>query len=157
MKTLKVYTLRMERKYMKSKLTILGILILLLTGCSEDKIGNDERPDWKAVNVNVTPQAMYLTIDNGGLPVKPGPNDLLGAFVDNECRSVESPYDEDDGKMRFYIKVQSTVSDENRTNVKVELRYYSESRRRIFVSQPIDFQCDGFLGSLEEGFVPVWK
>ena len=152
---------------MRKILFLTGIIVLMMSSCSKDDDGNtsdwdvDTRPEWTAVTEGVAPQGMYIIMDSEGLPVVNGKivnvtsADIMGAFVNDECRGVAVPYSEIDGKTHFYLKVKSTDTDAN--NAMVELRYYSGEKKHIFCSEQFSFVADDNAGTLEEGFKPTWK
>ena len=147
------------------QLALALILALLMTACSKDdektQLSIDARPAWTEVTQGVVPQGMYIIMDADGLPTVDGvrisvhTDDLLAAFVEGECRGVSKPYAEIDGKTHFYLKVRSTEADTG--SVSVELRYYSALRQHIFTSQTFSFVANDNLGTLDEGYQPIWK
>lgn len=136
--------------------------------------GGDNDDDNNNVNTNqptpvkkptdwVLPQGMHynsmsVTIDQDAVPngVTVTMDDLLGAFVDNECRGVASPVKDIDGKYRFSLVIHAMESDVNRDNLQVELKYYSAQKAYIYTSAKFPFERNGILGSFEHSFVPSW-
>lgn len=141
---------------------------LAFSACSSDdddnKNANINQPtpvqkptDW------VLPQdlhysSMSVTIDQDAMPngVTVNKDDLLGAFVDNECRGVASPVSDIDGKYRFTLLVHATERDANRENIQVELKYYSAQKSFIYTATKFPFEYNGILGSFNHSFEPSW-
>ena len=116
------------------------------------------RPNWQKPS-NLHYSSMTVIIDQQALPadVEPSKDDLLGAFVNDQCRGVIAPVEDIDELYRFYLVVLATTDDVNNADVKVELRYYNDKEKRIYTSRPFSFEYDGRLGSITKSFVPTWK
>lgn len=126
----------------------------------EISVGDTPRPtDWQiATNVKLYPAAMYLILDNNGVPVTLEKGDLLAAFINGTCHGVAEVETGSDGYTRFSLKVNLFQGEETRNDLKVELRYYSVRYKRVFTAPLIPFDEDAILGKLYEGYRPtLWS
>jgi len=106
-------------------------------------------PDWKVEpsdfryqgNIN----AIVKDINNNILQ---SDNDLLGAFVDNQCRGVVSPSPSADGK-RFFLQIWS-----NKTNEILSFKYYDSMNNNMYkdVLPEVQFIPDLELGNILNPF-----
>lgn len=129
-------------------------------GGEEDKpeisVGDTPRPTWQiATGVKFYPAAMYVILDNNGVPVTLEKGDLLAAFIDGTCHGVVEAETGSDGYTRFSLKVNLFQGEETRNDLKVELRYYSIKYKRIFTAPLIPFEEDAILGKLYAGYRPT--
>ena len=129
-------------------------------GGEEDKpeisVGDTPRPTWQiATGVKFYPAAMYVILDNNGVPVTLEKGDLLAAFIDGTCHGVTEAETGSDGYTRFSLKVNLFQGEETRNDLKVELRYYSIKYKRIFTAPLIPFEEDAILGKLYAGYRPT--
>lgn len=126
----------------------------------EISVGDTPRPtNWQiATGVKFYPAAMYVILDNNGVPVTLEKGDLLAAFIDGTCHGVAEAETGSDGYTRFSLKVNLFQGEETRNDLKVELRYYSIKYKRIFTAPLIPFEEDAILGKLYAGYRPtLWS
>lgn len=115
-----------------------------------DSVGTSTRPtDWQAVPLSqldiTSPDRIVLT--SLELPVDIDlANDLMGAFVDGECRAVTSAVVEHSDLIHFTLIVMPKI-DENLTSINIELRYFSAKNKRIYIAEPFAFSP----GSMQHG------
>lgn len=123
----------------------------------EISVGDTPRPtNWQiASGVKFYPAAMYVILDNNGVPVTLEKGDLLAAFIDGTCHGVAEAETGSDGYTRFSLKVNLFQGEETRNDLKVELRYYSIKYKRIFTAPLIPFEEDAILGKLYVGYRPT--
>lgn len=123
-----------------------------------EEIKPEPRPNWQTPT-NLHYSSMTVLLDEQALPadVEISEDDLLGAFVGDQCRGFIEPIKDVDGRYRFYLLVNATTDDVNNKNMKVELRYYSAQKARIYTAQPFAFEYDGRLGTISKSYVPNWK
>lgn len=153
-------------KYLYILLSLLIASISLSACCSDNDDNTTEieeekpepKPNWqKPTNLHYS--SMTVVIDENALPkgVVPSEEDLLGAFVDDECRGFVAPVKDMDDLYRCYLVVHATTDDTNRSDLKVELRFYSSQKARTYKSAAFAFEYDGRLGSISNSFAPDWK
>lgn len=120
-------------------------------------VGNTPRPtNWQiASGVKFYPAAMYVILDNNGVPVTLEKGDLLAAFIDGTCHGVAEAETGSDGYTRFSLKVNLFQGEETRNDLKVELHYYSIKYKRVFKAPSIPFEEDAILGKLYAGYRPT--
>lgn len=80
--------------------------------------------------------------------------DLLAAFIDNQCCGVESPVEGEDGL--FFLFITQPVNDEEFTGTAdVTLRYWSAQYKNIFEAKnAFPFVNDGREGTVSQPFMP---
>lgn len=152
-------------KYLYILLSLL-MVSFSLSACSSDKDQPEEieeevpvaKPEWQ-IPANLHYSSMTVVMDEQALPigVEASEEDLLGAFVNDECRGFVAPVKDVDDLYRCYLVIHATTEDTNRTDFKVELRYYSAQKAHIYESKPFAFEYDGRLGSISQSFTPQWK
>ncbi|MCA9732035.1 Ig-like domain-containing protein [candidate division KSB1 bacterium] len=77
-----------------------------------------------------------------------GENDLLAAFVNNECRGLVSPL-QPEGNM-FFLMVYSNAS----TGEEVKFKYYDADQNLIYeISESLDFEVDANWGQVQSPFI----
>lgn len=155
---------------------------LALTGCGGDDSNNDKpdpvRPDdydnlrdsvgvatrptdWQAVEISqldiTAPDRIVVTSKEIPVEVNTS-NDLMGAFVDGECRAVTSPVMEENGQVHFTLVVMPRI-EETAADISIELRYFSTKNKRIYIAEPFAFSAGTMQhGSLTGGGYPAkWK
>lgn len=127
-----------------------------------EKEGSDTKPtDWVTIN-DVDPTVfMVVSMDSNGTPVAIGDDDMLAAFVGTECRGVATPYKSVDGTTHYSMVISQCANsdkDENDlTTNKVELRYYSASKHRIYTAATFEFAPGSLLGNINDSYKPTWK
>lgn len=156
---------------MKYLYVILALLMssLAFSACGDKNEDNDPsteieeeqptpRPTWELPG-NLHYSSMTVVLDDKSVPKGVGisTDDLLGAFVDDQCRGFAAPVVDVDNQMRCILVINSTTSDFNNNDLKVELRYYSAQKAKLYVSKTFPFEYDGRLGSISKSFVPEWK
>jgi hypothetical protein len=115
---------------------------LSLGSCSKDD--EDARPDWQAVSDSsfsismtavVAAPSTYMVSDE----------DVLGAFVNGECRGVGRLIDG-----LFYVNIQGSSSETG----KVVFRYYNADRKSLIKdSGDVTFSVYSSLGSVDDPYV----
>lgn len=154
----------MKKYYIALALVAASVAFSACSGDDDDNNVNINQPtpvkkptDW-VLPENLHYSTMSVTIDQDALPngVTVTGDDLLGAFVDNECRGFALPVSDIDGKYRFNLVVHATQNDVNRDNLQVELKYYSAQKAYIYTAAKFPFERNGVLGSFEHTFVPSW-
>lgn len=140
------------------KIKQLGILLLVsalaLTGCHSNE--PTERPNWKAVPTDYY-GSMSIILDAASLPADMDSQDITAAFIGEICRGVKSPYLEQDSVMRIYLSVKPSEQEAVAAGQSVVLRYYSTKQQRIYESNPIPYADEEMLGTMSQGYKPVWK
>ncbi|ETR73231.1 MAG: hypothetical protein OMM_01116 [Candidatus Magnetoglobus multicellularis str. Araruama] len=107
---------------------------------------DSHKPPWSVDQSNFRYQAMVTAIiQDKNNNVFDSENDLLAAFVDNECRGVASPLPVSNGK-RFFLQVWSNEKDEQ-----IKIKFYDSSIHKIYenVISDIQFSPDLELGDIE--------
>lgn len=123
-----------------------------------DSVGTATKPaDWVAISDIDPTSLMLITIDNKHMPATVIDEDLLTAFVGNECRSVVSPSVDSDDKVRFSMVVNQCADEDCGAGQNVQLRYYSASKHRIFISETFKYQPGAILGSTKESYHVNWR
>ena len=154
-------------------LRYLVFMALASTMCLACSSGDDDAPVDKPGNETIVPKptnwtlpadlhysSMTVVVDESVMPtgVAVSADDLIGAFVADQCRGVAQPIIDIDGRYRFNIVVHSTVSDNNRTDMQVHLKYYSDAKKHIYTTAtPFAFVYNGKLGSVEQSYAPQWQ
>ena len=163
----------MKHKFSSLHLFIISSLHLFiissfLVSCSSDDdpqvdpitppATTDERPtDWITITDYLPYTSMIIYLHGEGLPDGVSTfasDDLLAAFADGDCVGVASPTDENKS---FELEVLKKTTDENKSDLKIILKYYSAQAKKIFQSQEFAYQNDGILGSLTESYKPIWQ
>lgn len=145
------------------KILLFFAAITLLTACSEDatpiikpvnnltdSIGNEtQQPAWVATDVELlNPSvAQIVVVTQGELPVPVKEEDLIAAFIGDECRAVAKPVVEPNGKIAFTLTILGK-DDSGDDGKDVELRYYSKNNSRIYIAKPFAFVAGERLGDL---------
>lgn len=148
----------MNMKRFFANMSLMIALAVASVSCERAE-GLQSRPsDW-TVPSNLHYSDMTVTIDRRTLPpaVTVSQYDLLGAFIDGQCRGVAEPVADIDGQVRFYLVIHSLTTDSGRDNMQVELRYYSDVRRDIYYARPFGFVYESSLGTMDEPYAPQWK
>lgn len=115
-----------------------------------DSVGTATRPaDWKETPISeldiTAPDRIVIT--QQGVPVDIDPDkDLMAAFVNGECRSVTSAFQEENGQVHFTLVVMPKI-EESVSDIYIELRYFSAKNKRIYIAEPFSF----IAGSMEHG------
>lgn len=127
-----------------------------------DSVGTSVRPtDWHAVpmsQLDIT-QPDRIVLTSKEVPVDIDlTNDLMGAFVDGECRTVTSAVKEENELVHFTLVVMPKV-DENASAMNIELRYFSAKNKRIYIAEPFAFRAGTMQhGTLADGgYQAKWK
>lgn len=140
---------------------ILSVLTVFMAACDkkndptptvteQDLYGNAARPTWTVPEDYDYSSSMtaVIKVENlCGLIVKDSVvknDDLLAAFVGEECRGVATY---DDGLFFLYIAGPGDA---------VTLRYYSAHYTNLFVTEPIPFVNDHQLGSVSSPYKPAF-
>lgn len=123
-----------------------------------DSIGTATRPDWVAISATDPTNVQTITITSAELPTILEAEDVLAAFVDEECRAVAYPKREANGKTAFSLVVMGRIDEDATIPIDLELRYYSLHNKRIYISGKIRFRPGETLGSLNSGgYTAMWK
>lgn len=135
--------------------SLLLVLLLVVAGCTPQEPasldGNVPKPSWAAPAQSDMTSSMTAVIKIAELrgqaidPANVGEEDLLAAFVGDECRGI-AHYE--DGLFFLYIAGPGE---------KVSLRYWSAHYRNLFVAPDMDFVNDGRPGSAAEPLAPKFK
>jgi len=115
-----------------------------------ESVENYASPNWSIIPSNYRYQGMITaSIKDEDNNYYQGSDDLLAAFVENECRGIVSPSPVSDGK-RFFLQVWS-----NQNNEKMIFKYYDSINKTIYVNihPDIQFIPDLELGKIENPFV----
>jgi hypothetical protein len=125
---------------------------LLFTGCSKEKITYTTYPipmDWVVQGLDTYPNSFTAIVDlPDNLAVYAQDEDLVAAFIDDECRGVGNLVKSDDGTKRVYIVTVRGTATENRDIV---FRYYSTLNAYLYQAKtPIPFVIDGTYGTYDE-------
>lgn len=163
------------------KIFLFGILFsaMALTGCNDDvvepspkpdpgydnlrdSIGNATRPtDWIATELGMLDQTLIdrivVTEDEIPVPVDVE-EDLMAAFVNGECRAQAMPQIVANNKKAFMMNVMQKMEGES-SNLDIELRYYSNHNKRIYIAAPFAFEPGSMNhGSLSYGgYQAKWR
>ena len=155
---------------MRTKLFILAScsLLLLAAGCKKDKdkepettlTGNVSRPTtWTVSEDYDYTSSMTAVIKvaniNGQIVNEQivNENDLLSAFVGDNCVGVVSP-DTQTGLFFIYI---SAPNEQMVNEQMVNLKYYSVHYKNIFEAENVfPFQNDAHLGTIAEPIIPTF-
>jgi len=122
-----------------------------------DSVGKATKPaDWAIISSIDPTSLMLVTINASNMPATINSNDVLSAFIGNECRGVVAPRVDIDGVTRFSMVVNQCADEDCKEGQNVELRYYSENKKRIFISDTFTYQPGKLLGSASESFVIDW-
>jgi len=88
---------------------------------------DSNKPSWSVDQTNFRYQAMVTAIiQDKNNNVFDSENDLLAAFVDNECRGVASPLPVSNGK-RFFLQVWSNENSEN-----MNFKFFDSTNNKIY-------------------------
>lgn len=115
-----------------------------------DSVGTAIRPaDWKEIPISeldiTAPDRIVIT--QQGVPVDIDPdNDLMAAFVNGECRTVTSAFQEENEQVHFTLVVMPKI-EEDASEIDIELRYFSAKNKRIYIAEPFPF----IAGSMKHG------
>lgn len=126
-----------------------------------DSIGTATRPtDWVRLDIDklnpTVKDVIIITSEEIPVPVDTS-EDLVGAFVDGECRDVAAFYEEANGKVAAQLIVMPKK--EESTSFSMELRYYSKHNKRIYLAAPFAFDSNATdHGSLTgSGYKVKWR
>lgn len=141
----------------------------LLAGCGDNNsetsdietkptTERESRPaDWTCVDALDPTSFMIVELAPTDMPAAINAQDLLAAFVGNECRGAAEPTLLPDGSREFVMLLMASMYDE-RNDEDVVLRYYSEDDGAIYLSQPIAFQpFANWTPVASENFRTEWK
>lgn len=127
-----------------------------------DSVGTATRPtDWKAVDIVELDPTQYdrIVVTSNEIPVEIDLNqDIMGVFINGECRDFALPVVEATGKTVFKFVVMPKI-DESPGSINIELRYFSAKNKRIYIAEPFSFS-NGTMshGTLSgEGYKAIWK
>lgn len=154
----------------KHSLLFLATAIMAFASCSSDdpnpSSGGDngsdigilvtERPDWTAIASDwLDPTACQIVVvTQDELPVTITADDMLAAFINNECRTVATPRTEANGKVAFTLTILPKI-EAREIGADVELRYYSSQTKRIYTAKPFAFTPGETLGNLVSDGYPL--
>lgn len=115
-----------------------------------DSVGTATRPtDWQGVDMSqldITAKDR-IVVTSKEVPVDVDmDNDLMGAFVNGECRAVTNAVMEENEQVHFTLIVMPKV-DENTSLINIELRYFSAKNKRIYIAEPFAFST----GTIQHG------
>jgi len=113
----------------------------------ENNENNNKPKEWAVIPSNFRFQGMITAIvQDKNNQIFQSNNDLLAAFVNNECRGVVSPSPISDGK-RFFLQVWS-----NQNIEEMKLKYYDSKNNIIYenIISDIAFEPDMVLGKIEK-------
>lgn len=115
-----------------------------------------ERPSW-ANQSETYFSAMYMYILDNSLPegLAIGENDIIAAFIGDECRCATQPYKDADGTLRYDICIAGEEADAD--NVQVVIRYYSAAKGGYYTTDSLTYQDQVILGSATAGYELTWK
>lgn len=124
-----------------------------------DSVGTATRPTNWTVNYTTDPtNFQIITITSEELPTVLEQDDLLAAFYGEECRAVATPKAEANGKTAFTLLVMGRIDEESNAPIDLELRYFSQNNKRIYISEKLRFRPGETLGSLNTGgYKTAWK
>lgn len=115
-----------------------------------DSVGLATRPtDWWGVDKSMLDisQPDRIVVTSKEIPVEVDKdNDLMGAFVNGECRTATGPVVEENGLVHFTLVVMPKV-DESVSAINIELRYFSTRNKRIYTAEPFAFSA----GTMQHG------
>jgi hypothetical protein len=139
-------------------MSILCGLLLFAAGCTDQNQpvnpgldpldGNVPKPEWVESGVNDPSLSMTAVIRVSELSGQTiaqkfvGEEDLLAAFVGDECRSIAMYKDS-----LFYLYIAGPAKT-------VSIKYYSAHYKNLFVAPDIPFANDGILGSVAHPYSP---
>lgn len=141
------------------------VMLVMLSACSDKEnegLKTPKRPtDWVSMTAethNLGLSSMMITVQTTDLPDEWCNNeDMLAAFVDDECRVVVQSAITDQGMQWLMLNVPSLVSDEDKSDVLIELRYYSSKQEKVFKAKPLSYKADSWEGSVVSGgYEPEW-
>lgn len=124
-----------------------------------DSIGSATRPtDWTVTYATDPTNVQIITITSAELPTVLESEDLLAAFAGEECCAVAAPKNEANGKTAFTLVIMGRINDDSAAPIDLELRYFSQHNKRIYISEKLRFRPGETLGSLNTGgYKTVWK
>lgn len=165
------------KKYFYYMFVILASTIVLAgCGSSDDEVtppepgpvpvpgplqGSATRPvEWlnwqEAVLKDYNPQSMTITCDAENIEFDVDELDLMGSFINGQCRGCAQPVKIGD-KFVFFLTVQLCHSDDTKQTIPVTFRYYSHNGTKMYSYGPIDFVFDANWGKLSEPYHFDWK
>lgn len=112
-------------------------------------------PEWKAPDMYVYPASMTAVIRMSEY-IQPDvtENDIIGAFIDGECRGLGSAIKNADGEILFLMQIKASLSEKR----KVEFRFYSTKKQELFTTgEVVNFEADESLGSIDNPYTMTWN
>ncbi len=124
---------------------------LIVFGCSKEKDSFTTYPvpdGWTVQALETYPNSFTAIVNlPDNLNVYAQDEDLVAAFIDDECRGVGNLVKSDDGIWRVYIITVRGSATENRDIV---FRYYSTLNSYLYQAlTPISFEIDGTYGTFD--------
>lgn len=135
--------------------------LVLATSCSNDDTVEpkhftiDECPQWKAGTDYLPYTAQLIDIDCATLPAEVSEDDLLAAFIGDECRDVTTPY-MDNEKWYADLMVGIHESEESTAGLMVVLKYYSAKESHIYTSEAFPYVGDDIMVVTDKNQIK-WK
>lgn len=135
--------------------------LVLATSCANDTADPrhdftlDERPQWKAGTNYLPYTSQLIDIDCATLPAEVSAEDMLAAFIGDECRDVTKPYI-DNEKWYAGLTVGIHESEESTAELMVVLKYYSAKMRHIFTTEAFPFVGDDIVSITNKNQIK-WK
>ena len=123
----------------------------------KDTLRHDDRPIWTPIEDPLPFTSQVVMLEQSAFPVSnPTEEDLLAAFISDECRHVEAPYWEEDGSAYAHSLVCIKDGEEGK-ELNVILRYYSAQKQHIYTSEPFPFVEDDVVIFGKDGKNLKWK
>lgn len=116
--------------------------------------GNDALPEWTLPDLSVFPTSMAAVIR---LPENLEPymsnSDILGAFINGECRGLAAT-DQVDGTTLWFMVFKA----DDATTQTVEFRYYNAKLKRTYIANDgVKYVTNGSYGNLTAPAVPSFE
>lgn len=125
---------------------------LLVLGCSKEKDSFKTYPipeDWTVQALETYPNSFTAIVnlpDNIGIYAQD--DDLVAAFIEDECRGVGNLVKSDDGSWRVYMITVRGSTTEDRDIV---FKYYSVKLAYLYQAETVvAFEIDGTYGTFDE-------
>lgn len=140
---------------MKICRTIIAIyMVLLIGGCQPDKdtFEISSKPNWTVLSPESYPYSftaiVCLPID---INTHSQDDDLVAAFINDECRGIGNLVKSEDGSKRVYFV---TVRGSSSENGEIFFRYYNTRLNQLYQTvTSVAFEIDGTYGNYDNPIV----
>jgi len=137
-----------------SKIIFLLCICLIFDGCNKDhdSFKTYSRPDWSLESPELLPYSFVAVIaipDN--INTYAGDDDMVAAFIDDECHGVGNLVKSDDNSKKvYYVTVRGSDTEDRN----ITFRYYNSRLSYLYQAKTTArFEIDGTYGSYDSPII----